>query len=146
MQEFDFAFVEVRLLQDFHFYSSRHYPLRSGVPFPFPLFHYPFLFLCILLFSLILCWCHRPRLRPIRCMCLGHRATRWCSAVTVTHFGRRLLRRRLPEGLYLCTSHCWCYRPRLRPILCRCPCHRATHWCSAATFISSLRAALRRPH
>ena len=39
----------------------------------------------------------------------------------------------------------WCHRPRLRPIRCRCPCHRATRWCSSATFISSCRAVLRRP-
>ena len=30
-------------------------------------------------------------------------------------------------------------------IRCTCPCHRATHWCSAATFISSRRAALTPP-
>ena len=44
-----------------------------------------------------------------------------------------------------CLFLSWYYRPPLRPIRCRCPCHRATHWCSAATFISSRRAALRRP-
>ena len=45
----------------------------------------------------------------------------------------------------MCISQCWCHRPRLRPIWCRCLCYRETHWCSAATFLSSRQAALRRP-
>ena len=58
--------------------------------------HLPFLSL-ILPVSFILCWYHRCWLRPNRCGCLCHRATRWCSAATVTYFRRRLLRRRLPR-------------------------------------------------
>ena len=45
----------------------------------------------------------------------------------------------------MCISQCWCHRPRFGPIQCRCPCHRATHWCSAASFISFRQATLRRP-
>ena len=93
MPEFDITLVEVRLLQDIPFYSRLRYLLRSRVPFPFSLFHYLFLSL-IPPISLILCWYCRYWLRPNRC---------------------------------------------------RCPCHRATRWCSAATFISSRPAALRRP-
>ena len=52
MPEFDFAFVEVRLLQDIPFNSSRVYPLRSVVLFLFPLFHYPFISLILLTFPL----------------------------------------------------------------------------------------------
>ena len=52
MPEFDFAFVEVRLLQDIPFYSRLRYPLLSGVPFLFPLFQYPFISLILLLFPL----------------------------------------------------------------------------------------------
>ena len=52
MPEFDFALVEVRLLRDIHFYSSLRYPFRSGVPFLFSLFPYPFLIVILLLFPL----------------------------------------------------------------------------------------------
>ena len=38
-------------------------------------------------------------------------------------------------------SQCGYHRPRLQSIRCRCPCHRATHWYSAAAFISSRRAS-----
>ena len=45
----------------------------------------------------------------------------------------------------MCISLCWCHRPPLRPIRCKCPSHWARHWDNAATFISSRRDALRRP-
>ena len=118
--------------------------LCARVPFLFPLFHYSFLSL-ILPISTVLCRYHRYWSRPIRCRCPFHRATRWRSAATVTHFRRRLLRRRLPRRALrvyksvlvpsdlVATDRCWC------------PCYRATHWCSAATFISSRQAVLRRP-
>ena len=141
--------VEVRLLQDIPFYYRLRYPLRSGFPFPFPLvtilfylYFYLYPLLCVgstgpdcdphcvdlshwafvCLFSL--CWCHRLWLRPIRCWCLCHRATRRCSAATVCEPPRRLLRRRLPRrsccvhGIvlvpsdsWLRPSRCWCFWP-----------------------------------
>ena len=50
--------------------------------------------------SLIFCWCHRPRLRPIRFWCPCHQAIRRCSAATMSKFRRRLFRRSLPRRSY----------------------------------------------